>query len=806
MAFIAVFLISLSSLAFEVLLTRVFSINQWNHLSFMVIGIALLGFAGGGTWLSILDARVGGWEKRLSTDRSMLVIITLYTAATIFSFTALNNLPLDYYRMPLEPIQGLYLLLAFVLLTLPFLLAGIWLAVAFAAFPEKTGKIYFASMAGSACGAALPAALLPVSDEGRLIVIAAMIPTLVLPGCLRKKTAGGNHAEFFSPRQHRIAAAALVLIIVGGVFLVSAGERPWLSVTPSPYKSLSQTLRLPDTRLVSTQRDIAARIDQVDSPYIRFAPGLSLKYSGRLPEQSGIFRDGDSRLVMYRDLDPKTADFARKTLSYAGYQLAGNPERVLIVQTDGGVAVACAVASGAGSVTVVEKNPEVARRLSDHYGITVYPGHFRKYLQRIDRPLDVIHIESWGTSLAGSAALDQQYEFTKDSFARFLNHLTAEGALIISRKLQLPPSDSLRMWATAYQALAELGVEEPAAHLLMLRNWDTYTLVIFRNPTGERPDVATLLDEHNFDLVFFHRMDAGQVNRYAVFEKPYHHLEVMRLYRSFLSGQPDAMLRAYPLDIAPQTDDRPFPSRFIKWHRLPDLYKSTGSRLYYLLMSGEIIVAVVLMEAIVVSALLLGLPTIIARKKQRPSSGSRILYFLCVGSGFMFIELYYIKQFILVFAHPTISFTVAVSGMLVFSAFGGLLSEKLPSSAVKGAIVMLLAALAATTLFCHSLLSRIIELSAVWKIVASLTVMAPSAILAGIPFPAGMRTLLHSPVNRTRAWTANGCASIVASIVSIQVALTLGVSFIMLGAIAVYLIALIGTYGNRGEVLLRLSR
>ena len=43
MAFFAVFLVSLSTLAFEVLLTRVFAINQWNHLSFMVIGIALLG-------------------------------------------------------------------------------------------------------------------------------------------------------------------------------------------------------------------------------------------------------------------------------------------------------------------------------------------------------------------------------------------------------------------------------------------------------------------------------------------------------------------------------------------------------------------------------------------------------------------------------------------------------------------------------------------------------------------------------------------------------------------------------------------
>ena len=37
----AIFLVSFATLAFEVLLTRVFAIGQWNHLSFMVISIAL---------------------------------------------------------------------------------------------------------------------------------------------------------------------------------------------------------------------------------------------------------------------------------------------------------------------------------------------------------------------------------------------------------------------------------------------------------------------------------------------------------------------------------------------------------------------------------------------------------------------------------------------------------------------------------------------------------------------------------------------------------------------------------------------
>ena len=70
----AVFLLSLSSLALEVLLTRVFSISQWNHLSFMVISIALFGFAAAGTFLNIMDtykkmAQIKGISDEALTER-----------------------------------------------------------------------------------------------------------------------------------------------------------------------------------------------------------------------------------------------------------------------------------------------------------------------------------------------------------------------------------------------------------------------------------------------------------------------------------------------------------------------------------------------------------------------------------------------------------------------------------------------------------------------------------------------------------------------------------------------------------------
>ena len=49
----SVALISATVLAYEVLLTRLFSIVQWHHFAYMVISIALLGFGASGTFLAL---------------------------------------------------------------------------------------------------------------------------------------------------------------------------------------------------------------------------------------------------------------------------------------------------------------------------------------------------------------------------------------------------------------------------------------------------------------------------------------------------------------------------------------------------------------------------------------------------------------------------------------------------------------------------------------------------------------------------------------------------------------------------------
>lgn len=800
MIFIAVFLLSLSALTFEVLLTRVFSITQWNHLSFMVISIALFGFAASGIFLNILNTRQKDWGKRFTTVDWIKAVIILYCVSTITAFIVLNQVPLDYFKLPLEPVQTLYLLTAYLLLALPFFFTGFLVAVAYAYIPEKTGLVYCASMAGSACGAILPIALLPLFGEGRLIIFTALIPLIIVfltksePAAKQISTASISRKKRFF-----MQASGLGILLIAGLIAVAAGSL--IQVKPSPYKAVSQMLQLPDTRIIATTAGIRGRIDSVKSPYIRFAPGLSLKYTDRLPRQWAALKDGDDPFIFYNLLPSAQEGFANFTLPYAGYQLAPNPENILLIQRGGGgLSIPLAMAAGAAEITIVQEHPQIARLVRDHYGVSVVNQHPRSFLARSDQRFRIIHVENWGTSLPGSDALAQEYLFTIESFIQYLNHLKEDGILIIARKLLLPPADSIRMWAAAYESLRSIGIEKPAHHIAMLRNWSTFTLIVSVQSLQDNKVLKDFARNRNFDLVYFQGLARSKSNRFNIFEEPFHFLEIKRLAEAYRLGTERDYFRTYLLDVAPQTDSRPFPGRFLKWSRLKALYKITGSRFYSLFMSGEIVVAVIFVEALVVAALLLGLPLIAIPKGGPRPSLANILYFLAVGAGFMFVELFFIKKYIFVFGDPVVSFTVVLAVVLASSGLGGYWSQRIDPQSLRLALAALIAVLALTFFGLDLLIPRIIGLSIIMRYLIAILLLVPAGLLAGLPFPLGMRYLLKSPGERAYAWAANGCASVLASIAAAQIALSLGIPTIIACGIAAYILAFISVKGNLNYV------
>jgi hypothetical protein len=789
----AIFLVSLSTLAFEVLLTRVFSIGQWNHLSFMVISIALFGFAASGTFLSIADNRKKGWIVQLSTGWPLALIIDLYIFTTLLSFIALTKIPLDYFRLPVEPVQLLYLFLAYILLALPFFFAGLLISLGYAAIPQKSGLVYFASMAGSALGAILPASLLPYFGEERLIIFCALIPLFIV---LRYGIRAGNEdGSGFNKRPlprigHLIYGLAVIII---AAFLLTPKGLLLIRIQPSPYKALSQILQYPNTHIAEETTNIRGRTEHIETPYIRFAPGLSLKYTDTLPQQHAIFRDGDNQFVVYDLHSEKDARFTSYTLSFSGYHLIPEPESVLIIENGGGLAIACAIASGARKIEIAVQNPQLAGIIRRHYRLPVTNQNVRAHLAQSPSQFDIIHVEDWGTSTPGADALNQHHLLTKNAISQYISRLKSDGLIIISRRLLLPPADSIRLWATAYEGLRMQGIKHPAAHLAMLRNWDTFTLIISAKSIHNLEKLKNFALDRNFDLVFAPAVDQKTVNRFNRFAQPYHFLEIKRLAEAYRNNEQNQYYHQYLFDVVPQSDNRPFPGRFLKWGKLKTIYKSMGSRIYAMQMSGEIVVWVVFFEAILISGLLLFVTQAYILKGSRKPAISQIIYFTGIGAGFMFVELFFIKRFILIFGDPVISFTVVLCGILVFSGLGGLWTQGKSRTGLRYALLGVIASLIFTGVSIDWIIRHMLTLSSLWHYALALLLLAPCGFLMGLPFPFGMHFLLKNPVQRSYGWSVNGCASVLASIASAQIALAAGFPFIIGFAVLAYFIAFLST-------------
>jgi len=785
----AVFFLSFSGLAFEILLMRLFAVSQWNAFSFMVISIALFGFAAGGVLFALFGARMPGWERRWTTDARLSLLLFAYTLSALFSLYVLSRIPFDYFRLPLEPIQAFYLGGLYLMLGLVFFFGGLAVMLGFAAHPEKSGAVYCASMAGSACGAASAIPLLSLFGETGAAAAAALIPLAPavagsLIGRIRPRKDFPASFEKSGAGIGILPAAPAVCILAVFLFL---GNSPHARIDPSPYKGLSQALRLPDSRIFKTASGIYGRVDTLESPHLRFAPGLSLKFTGTLPDQWAAYLDGDHPLTFYET--GAAPQFARFTLPYAGYGVAPRPKTVLVLQNGGGTAIPCAMAAGSERIIAVEPNPVLAALLERHYGITVVSDAPRAVLAQTGPQFDVIHVENWGASLPGITALNPDYLLTVEALTAYWKRLSANGVLIITRKLRLPPSDSLRVWATAYAGLRRCGVLDPSKHLWILRNWDAFVLIAAKTP-GENPEpLLEFARKLNFDFVFSKPPVSDPVNRYHRFPEPYYHRALGDLAAAHENRKEKAFFQSYLLDVRPPTDDGPYPDRFMKYRRLPSLYQATGSRFYTLWMSGEMVVAGVLLEAAVLTALFLLAPVFSVNRKSQGRKGSRFVFFFSLGAGFMFFEMTFIQAIPLLIGNAGVGFVIAVTGILLFSGIGAALTRRFDQRTLDR-IVWGLALLGVLEFWMlNPILQQLLTLPQTLRTAAAFMLLLPMGLPAGIPFPLGMRILLEGGQQRAVAWAANGCASVLTAVAAVQAAISFGISTNLLLSAGFYLVA-----------------
>ena len=766
----SVLVLSLSTLGFELLLTRYFSLAHGNHLSFLVIGIAMLGYAAGGTFASLAGE---GWTQAARRRQWLFPgLCLLCSFTTVASFILVKLMPLDYLRLPVDGLHALSILASGLLLSLPFLVAGLASCTAYAMQPGRSAVLACAGMLGSGAGALLPLVALPLLGEGGSIAASAVVPLVVV---------------LFWPRV-RLPLRGVAAALAGGIaVLVIAKGGAVLDVQPSPYKSLPQIMAAPGSRITSRSTDLLGRVQTVEAPSLRFAPGLSLSFLGTLPAQRAIMIDGDAQTVVY-DLAaaPDAAAFARASHMFSAYVLAGGVARCLLVVRDGGLAVACAAAAGARQITALVENPAAAALVRAGYalpGFTVEATGPRPFLARDQGDWDLVAIESWGPSVPGLASLSADATLTVDAFRACWSRLAPGGVISVSRRLVLPPSDSVRIFAAALEALRKEGVGEPQDHLAVIRSWDTCSILVSR-PAIAGSALARLeafAARLGFDLDYFPGITPDKVDRFNRYGRPF----FADAYRD--AATDPSFVRQDALDVAPQGDGRPYPSRFLRWSRIGEFYRLTGERAYLLFLSGELIAAAGLLQSAAACLLLLIPPLAVARRRSRgPVPGRSLAVFAGIGVGFMFTEMSLLDSIAILLPGPSATLAVVLIGLLSSSAVGGLLSSRLGSRSLRVVLAAAAGLLAVLMIALPWIVHGLLGLTLPARVALALVVIAIPGVLLGMPFPAAMRGLGGTSPLRASAWALNGCASVLAASGSALVAMSAGWKALGLLAAAAY--------------------
>jgi len=172
-----------------------------------------------------------------------------------------------------------------------------------------------------------------------------------------------------------------------------------------------------------------------------------------------------------------------------------------------------------------------------------------------------------------------------------------------------------------------------------------------------------------------------------------------------------------------------------------------------------------------------------------------IVYFLCLGVGYIFVEIAMISKFILCLGNPTLSVTILVTGMLLFSGLGSYLSARFVPAAGRAMVVICTSVTLLLALYAFYL-DGILALVGMWpygfKIVFCLLLLFPLAFLMGFPFAVGMATLsrLHKEHFFVWAWGINGSFSVAGSVLVPIISVSLGISTVIVIAAIIYLTAL----------------
>jgi hypothetical protein len=770
-----IFIASLSSLSYEIVLMRVFSISLWYHFAFMVISIAMLGIGASGTLLSVFP----GLNDIRGVPRYGLMLAVSIPA----SYLLANAIPFDPARLSWDRMQLLLISLYYIILSVPFFFFGLIVSISYSAMSREANMIYASDLAGAGTGALAMAWLLSLGGPEMSVFV---VSSLLAAGLL--------------PRISRRARIASLLLL--GINLAALVTHPNI-IQPriSPYKPYELALKFPGAEHIVTRYSPYSRVDLFKSPAVRFAPGLSFTYLEPLPEQTGIAIDaGDIYAITDETVSSRLA-FIRSLPSSLAYRLGMNND-VLIIEPRGGLALLTARQFKAGNICAVDSNPlvictvrEYGREHSSHiYAENTWTGLGRTWLAASGRDFDLIDLSFMGSVPSAAFGFSEDYRFTVEAFEQYMAHLKPAGFLSFNLYIIPPPRMELRLLATLARSAEASGIEDISGHVAAIRSWDTLTIIMKKSilTVEDVRRIKAFIREMRFDPVYYPGIRPEESNVHIKMQNNEYFEAFQRLMNRETSNR---FMENYLFDIRPTSDEKPFFHYYLKMKNIKAIYRIMGEKWQYFVEEGYLL-PVLFFQVLTISAVLILLPLItVKRKDAAPMARNSVpvlvlAYFALLGIGYLFVEIAFIQKMILCLENTSSAASTVIASILIGSGIGSLLSRRIRALTSPRVLLILAGLILVSSLLLPGVIEALSHQPMPVRIMLSFIVVLPAGILMGIPFPLGV-SILSSAAPRLIpwAWAVNGCFSVLSPILAIMLALSAGFRTVLLAGAVMYLLA-----------------
>ncbi len=772
---LGLFLVTGSSLALEVLDTRLLSVITWYSLAFLVIAMGLFGLTAGAVHVYLKsedytgdklapslarDARWLSWAVPLSYVLLLIVPLrTEFVATTVVLFVAFSAA-----------------------IALPFYPAGRIVAAAVTRTPFPVGRVYAVDLLGAAVGA--PLVPLIIRAGGGTAILSMAVVGALASACFA--WAGGARPGI--KRAGKLAAGMLALCLLN-----SLSHR---GLVPLWAKGMPENRDIVDQEMWNSHSRVQV-MKEVRAPAIFW--GRAPKCGDPLVLQRNIVIDGHAATPLYLEPLDKLGFLSCDVTNVVHAIRPHGP--VAIIGVGGSRDIQAALKFGHSPVVGIEFNDRLLQILrsplaaptgiAERPDVTLVHDEARSWLARSHQQFEVIQaslIDTWAATGAGAHALGENGLYTVDAWRVFLNHLSPGGILTVSRWATV---ETGRLVALASAALLDRGVKDPGTHIALVNSGPVNTLLVGRDPLT--PDDERQLNQVAFNMGF------------VIMASPHHHPSAKRLDEMLWAhsrAELDQVALRPLLDFRPPTDDRPFFFNVIRlsalWHPLPAVTRGT--------IEGNLLATRALGLAFLASLILvIGAIYVPLSRRAKPTGHTgrglwaALLYFGTIGVGFMLAEIALLQRLSVVLGEPEYSLIVVLSSLVGFAGIGSLVSDRLPLSRAPWCYVyplLLATAIAAVALVWPHVAAGMEAAPLGTRIGFSVGMTAAVGLPLGLAFPAGLRMAREAHGEETPwLWGINGMGSVLASSAAILIALVFGLTQLMLVSAGCYVLLVVAVAG-----------